>query len=203
MMYGRRLSKVAKPPQSNSFRLAQISTRPSYSCSRTFKMIRHVFIRYAGLFQTQSILALYTVTTDNYVFKLEMCIEVKYIQHYLSKEWKCCVVHCLMIGTNLVLRAQSYISIVEVLVPNSQLLTTTMICDQPQLWYNISSVTKTLLLRTYPVRSTPSWISADPCISGSHYTFHVGYRRRRYRLKKNVVRCNSFDCLQQVTILSL
>ena len=39
--------------------------------------------------------------------------------------------------------------IVNVLVPDSQLLTTSMICDQPQLWYNIS-VTKTLLLRTYP-----------------------------------------------------
>ena len=32
----------------------------------------------------QPILALYTVTTDDYVYKLEMCIEVKYIQHYLS-----------------------------------------------------------------------------------------------------------------------
>ena len=29
----------------------------------------------------------YTVTTDNYVYKHKMCIEVKYIQHYLSDEW--------------------------------------------------------------------------------------------------------------------
>ena len=57
--------------------------------------------------------------------------------------------------------AQSYLPIVNVLVPTSQLLTTTTICDQPQLWYNVS-VTQTLLLRTYPVWLTPSWISANP-----------------------------------------
>ena len=47
--------------------------------------------------------ALYTVTTDNYVHKLKMCIEVKYTQCYLSEEWKYCVVHCLTYGTNQVL----------------------------------------------------------------------------------------------------
>ena len=137
-------------------------------------MIRHVFICSSGLFQTQPISALYTVTTDDYVYELKMCIEVKYLQHFLSKEWKCCIVHCLTIGTNLVLRAQSYLSIVNVLVTNSQLLTTTMICDQPQLWYNVS-VTKTLLLRTYPVWATPSWISANPFITTvqSHYRFAI------------------------------
>ena len=44
-----------------------------------------------------------SVTTDNYLYKLKMCIEVKYIQCYLSEEWKCCVGHCLMLDTNLVL----------------------------------------------------------------------------------------------------
>ena len=48
-------------------------------------------------------LALYTVITDDYMNKLEMSIEVKYIQRYLSEEWKCGFVHCLMPGTNLVL----------------------------------------------------------------------------------------------------
>ena len=90
-------------------------------------------------------MALYTVTTDNYVDKLKMCNEVKYTQHYLSEEWKCCAVHCLTYGTNQVLSL--------VLSPDShcvsQLLTTSMICDQPYTWYNVA-VTKTLLLRTYP-----------------------------------------------------
>ena len=54
-------------------------------------------------YSKQPILALYTVTTDDYVHKLKMCIEVKYTQHYLPEEWKCCVVHCLTIGTNQVL----------------------------------------------------------------------------------------------------
>ena len=73
-------------------------------------------MRSAGLFQTKPISALYTITTDNYVHKLKMCIEVKYTQRYLSKEWKCCVVYCLTIGTNLVLSL--------VLSPDSQCVST-------------------------------------------------------------------------------
>ena len=42
---------------------------------------------------------------------------------------------------------QSLVLSANMLVPDSQLLTTSTICDQPQLWYNVS-VTKTLLLRT-------------------------------------------------------
>ena len=55
--------------------------------------ILHWIIQHLAYFQ---FCLAYTVTTDNYVYKHKMCIEVKYIQHYLSKEWNFFVVHCLM-----------------------------------------------------------------------------------------------------------
>ena len=65
-----------------------------FSCILSSK--QNVALSSNGLFHIKPILASllsYTVTTDDYMYKLMMCFEVKYIQHYLSKEWICCVVH--------------------------------------------------------------------------------------------------------------